>query len=112
VYTLVGNRYQRCAANLRGHYPIAPMGIELGIWQGRVGNQVLPWLRAWDAAGNLLLSADERAEQEKQRAEQEKQRAEQEKQRAEQEKQKRERLEAFLRSQGFDPDHLPDASVD
>jgi Uma2 family endonuclease len=129
VYELIANRYQRCSPNERGHYAIAPLGVELGIWQGRVGNQTLPWLRWWDNAGNLLLSGDERAEQEKQRAEQEKQRAEQEKQRAEQEKQRaeqekqraeqekqraeqekqrREQLETFLRSQGFDPNHLPD----
>jgi Uma2 family endonuclease len=121
VYELIGNRYQQCSPNERGHYPIASLGVELGIWQGRFGNQTLPWLRWWDSAGQLLLSSDERAEQEKQRAEQEKQRAdeeglraEQEKQRAdeeglraEQEKQRREQLEDFLRSQGFDPDHLP-----
>ncbi len=38
------------------------MGVELEIWQGKVGNQVLPWLRWWDAAGNLLLTGDERAD--------------------------------------------------
>jgi Uma2 family endonuclease len=50
----------------------------------------------------------QRAEQEHQRAEQEHQRAEQERQRAEQERQRREQLEAYLRSQGIDPDQLPD----
>ena len=34
VYELVNGRYQRIAANQRGHYPITPMGVELGIWQG------------------------------------------------------------------------------
>jgi Uma2 family endonuclease len=97
VYELVGNRYQICSPNDRGHYPIAPLGVELGIWQGEYLNQVLPWLRWWDRDGNLLLSGEERAEQEKQRAEQEKQRAEQEKQRAE-------RLAAKLRELGVDPD--------
>jgi flagellar biosynthesis GTPase FlhF len=135
VYELIANRYQQCSPNERGHYPIGSLGVELGIWQGQFVNQTLPWLRWWDSAGQLLLSGDERAEQEKQRAdeemlraEQEKQRAEQEKQRAEQErqraeqekqradeemlraeqeKQRREQLESFLRSQGFDPNHLP-----
>lgn len=114
VYELAQTRYQLCQANERGHYPIPPLGVELGIWQGEVDNQNLPWLRWWDSDGNLLLSAEERATQqrlraewEKQSAEQERQRAEQERQRAEQERQRREQLEAFLRSQGFDPDCLP-----
>ncbi|WP_404785016.1 Uma2 family endonuclease [Altericista sp. CCNU0014] len=121
VYHLQDDTYQPIAANERGHYPIPPLGIELGIWQGRYQNAELAWLRCWDGSGNLLLHGEEqaiqerqraeqerqRAEQEQQRAEQEQQRAEQEWQRAEQERQQRERLEMFLRSQGFDPDKLP-----
>jgi Uma2 family endonuclease len=101
LYELVGSRYSLVLANERGHYPISSMGVELGILQQQEGDDIVPWLRWWDMQGNLLLTGEERAEQEKQRAEQEKQRAEQEKQRAE-------RLEAFLRSQGFDPDNLPE----
>ncbi|BAZ87927.1 Uma2 family endonuclease [Dolichospermum compactum] len=68
VYELVGGQYQLLPANERGHYPIAPMGVELGLWQGEYQNAELPWLRWWDLQGNLLLSGDERAEQETQRA--------------------------------------------
>jgi Uma2 family endonuclease len=68
VYELVATRYQKIESNARGHYPIPPLGVELGIWQGREWNQTLPWLRWWDSEGNLLLTGDERAEQEKQRA--------------------------------------------
>jgi Uma2 family endonuclease len=97
VYELRGDRYQLCEANARGHYPIAPLGVELGIWQGQYLNQTLPWLRWWDSLGNLLLSGDERAKQERERAEQERERAEQERERAEQEReraeQERERAE-------------------
>jgi regulator of protease activity HflC (stomatin/prohibitin superfamily) len=50
----------------------------------------------------------QRAEQESQRAEQESQRAKQESQRAEQERQQKERLAAYLRSQGIDPNNLPE----
>lgn len=75
VYELIATRYQRLSPNQRGHYPIAPMGVELGIWRGEQFNQTLPWLRWWDSRGNLLPTAEQRAEQEKQRAEQEKQRA-------------------------------------
>jgi Uma2 family endonuclease len=104
VYELVANRYRKMKPNQRGHYPIPPLGVELGIWQGWDANQNLPWLRWWDLEGNLLLSGDERAEQEKQRAEQEKQRAEQEKQRAEQEKQRADRLAEQLRAMGIEPE--------
>ncbi|MBE9114839.1 Uma2 family endonuclease [Lusitaniella coriacea LEGE 07157] len=46
----------------RGHFPITPLGVELGIWQGQYQNVALPWLRWWDNRGNLLLTGDERAE--------------------------------------------------
>ena len=82
VYLLVGGRYQQLTPNERGHYPIEPMGVELGLWQGSYQNQTQLWLRWWDEQGNLLLIGDERAELEQARAEQERQRAEQEQQRA------------------------------
>jgi Uma2 family endonuclease len=67
IYHLVNGRYSLLPANDRGHYPIEPLGVELGIWQGRYKNADLPWLRWWDSHGNLLLTGEERAE----RAEQE-----------------------------------------
>ncbi|MEQ9000884.1 MAG: Uma2 family endonuclease [Coleofasciculus sp. B1-GNL1-01] len=69
VYHLVEGRYRLLPANDRGHYLIEPLGVELGIWQGRYKNVELPWLRWWDSQGNLLLTGEERAEQERQRAE-------------------------------------------
>jgi Uma2 family endonuclease len=118
VYELVGNRYHQSIPNQRGHYPVPGLGVELGIWQGEYFNQVLPWLRWWDAEGNLLLAGDERAELEKHRAEMEKHRADQEKLRAdqerkraemanqqtEQEKHRAEQLAAKLRELGVDPE--------
>jgi Uma2 family endonuclease len=65
VYHLIDNTYQILQPNERGHYPITPMGVELGIWQGRYQNAELPWLRWWDAQGNLLLTGEERAEVER-----------------------------------------------
>jgi hypothetical protein len=69
VYHLLNGRYSLLPTNERGHYPIPPLGVELGIWQGRYNNVELPWLRWWDSEGNLLLTGEERAEQERQRAE-------------------------------------------
>jgi len=62
VYEFIGGQYQLLAANERGHYPIAPLGVELGIWHGEYQNAELPWLRWWDLQGNLLLTGDERAD--------------------------------------------------
>jgi Uma2 family endonuclease len=104
VYHWVDGSYQRLASNERGHYPIAPFGVELGVWQGSYQNQPGLWLRWWDLQGDLLLIGTERAEQERQRAEQEHESAEQERQRAEQERQRADRLAQRLRELGIDPD--------
>jgi Uma2 family endonuclease len=69
VYRFVANQFELLTANERGHYAIGVLGVELGIWQGRYQNLELPWLRWWDAEGNLLLTGAERAEREYQRAE-------------------------------------------
>jgi Uma2 family endonuclease len=99
VYHLVENHYELIPANERGHYPIPQMGVELGIWQGRYNNMELPWLRWWDNQGNLLLTGEERAEQQQQRAE----RAESE---LEQQRQRAERLAELLRAQGINPEEV------
>jgi Uma2 family endonuclease len=111
MYHLVEDRFRRMPANAQGRFPIATLGVELGVWRGKYGDYDNPWMRWWDAQGNLLLTGKERtalaleqANLERQRAEHEKQRAEQEKQRAEQEKQRAEALAEKLRSLGVDPE--------
>lgn len=61
VWELKGRRYRRMQPNERGHFPIEELGVELGIWQGPYRNMELPWLRWWDANGNLLPTSEERA---------------------------------------------------
>ncbi len=68
VYNWVNGRYQKLTANERGHYSIARLDIELGLWQGRYQNQTMLWLRWWDKDGNLLLTGAERAALEQERA--------------------------------------------
>ena len=111
VYILLGGKYELIEANGRGHYPVPPLGVELGIWSGRYQNMELPWLRWWDSEGNLLMTSSEKLEtteslltQERLKAEQERQRAEQERQRAEQERQRAEKLAEKLRAMGIDPE--------
>lgn len=103
VYRLVNTRYQKMTPNERGHYPIEPMEVELGLWSGTYQNQTQKWLRWWDNQGNLLLIGQEEAE--KERAENEKERAEKEK-----ERQKREQLVAKLRS--LSPEQLEAIGID
>ena len=84
------------------------------MWQGEFERKRYErWLRWCDREGNLLLTGDEQAGQERQqvmrerqRVEQERQRAEQAEQQAAQERQRAERLAELLRSQGINPDEL------
>jgi Uma2 family endonuclease len=118
VYHLVEGVFEPLSENERGHYPIHPLGVELGIWRGRYQAMELPWLRWWDAEGHLLLTGAERAEQERRekeeaqrQTEQERQQkeeaqrqTEQERQQKEEAQQKVERLAARLRALGVEPE--------
>jgi Uma2 family endonuclease len=65
VYHLIDTTYQRMTPNQRGHYEIAPMQVELGVWQGPFLNHpVQPWLRWWSLTGELLLTGREQVAQE------------------------------------------------
>ncbi len=106
MYELVGASYQRMLPNVRGHYPIEPMGIEIGVWQGSYQNQTQSWLRWWDLEGNLLLTGTERATLAELRAESAELRAKSAELRAESAEQKAARLAEQLRSMGIDPNLL------
>lgn len=91
VHELQGSRYR-----LLDNYWMEQIELGLTLWEGTFEGKHYTWLRWCDGNGNLLLTGDERAEQEHQRAEQERQRAEQERQRAS-------RLAELLRARGIDP---------
>jgi Uma2 family endonuclease len=61
MYHLVEDRFQRMPANAQGRFPIASLGVELGIWQGKFADYELGWMRWWDAQGNLLLTGEEKS---------------------------------------------------
>jgi len=105
MFVMQGARFARMEPNANDRYAMPLVaGIELGLWSGKFRGIEASWPRWWDAQGNLLLTMEERIEQERQRAEQERQRAEQERQRAEQERQRAEHLAARLRALGQDPE--------
>ncbi|MEG3989210.1 Uma2 family endonuclease [Microcoleus sp. S28C3] len=90
VYRLISGKYELQEPDADDRYSIESMGLFLGVWEGEKSQRRGYWLRWWDENGNLLLWGAERVEQEQQRAEIQQQRAD--------------RLAAYLRSQGIDPD--------
>ncbi|NJK29995.1 MAG: Uma2 family endonuclease [Acaryochloris sp. SU_5_25] len=88
VYKLIKGEYQ---LQIGEPYWMPEVGLGIGREQTRFGNIPQEQLAWFDSRGKRYLSE-----------------AEAERQQKEAEQQRREQLEAFLRSQGIDPDHLPD----
>lgn len=87
VFELHGNQYTELSEPW-----MEQIDLGLTLWQGEFEGKQYEWLRWCDRAGNVLLTGDERAEQERQRADRAQQRADQ--------------LAELLRSQGIDPDQF------
>ncbi|MEM7532439.1 MAG: Uma2 family endonuclease [Chloroflexota bacterium] len=103
LYQWVNGQFRLVPQNSRGHYPIATMDIELGIWHGEYLNDTANWLRIWDSNGNLLLTGEERAEAERHERELADQRAAAERHERELADQEITRLQALLREHGISP---------
>lgn len=84
-YQLENGRYELQQPDENGRYWLDSMSLFLGTWQGTKEARTGYWLRWWDQAGNVLPWAVELIEQERQQ---------------------KERLIAFLQSQGIDPNDL------
>ena len=59
VYQLVAGRYQQLTPDAQGHLYMEHLDLALGIWHGKYMNMTLPWLRWWDAKGQLVLLPEE-----------------------------------------------------
>lgn len=94
-YLLENGRYELKQPDENGRHWIEGCSLFLGTWQGEKEGRNGYWLRWWDRDGNLLAWAVEKIEQERERAEQE--------------RLQKEKLMAYLQSQGLDPNNLPDA---
>ncbi|MBI4851336.1 MAG: Uma2 family endonuclease [Acidobacteria bacterium] len=86
VYRLNGNAYQLYSYETEDLLP----NLRVTLWQGEFENKDDVWLRWTDSKGNLILTGDELAEQQRQEKEQERQAKERERQEKEQERQAKE----------------------
>lgn len=91
AFRLVGGEYESIKVGEEGLL-IPPLGLRLGLWQGRFENIERLWLRWLTASGELILTPSEEAEVAQARVIQVEQRAE--------------RLAAKLRELNIDPDEL------
>ncbi|MDF5734089.1 MAG: Uma2 family endonuclease [Rhizonema sp. PD38] len=105
VFILVATRYQELSLPEQKLW-LEDVGLGLGLWQGSYQETQGLWLRCYDADGNWIPTADERAQQERQQRELAEQKVFQERQRAEFERHRAERLAARLRELNVDPDQL------
>ncbi len=98
AFKISGMHYEAIALP-ENRFWLEELGLGLGLWQGAYQGTSGLWLRWYDKSGWLLTLA-EKATSDREIAKFERQRAEAEKQRAD-------KLAAYLRSQGIDPDNLP-----
>lgn len=66
-----GKYYQDLSKDERGWLWCEALGLWLGPWQGTILRETAPWLRFYNAEGDLILLADEQERQRAERAEQE-----------------------------------------
>ena len=119
VYKLIDGEYQQ---QIGEPYWMPEVGLGIGRSRqivGGIDREVLAW---YDEGHNVyplpetamhqmreqLREQRQRAESERQRAEAQQRQAQVERQRAESERERAERLAEYLRSQGIDPDNLPE----
>jgi Uma2 family endonuclease len=76
AFQLVGGAYQPRKPGTSGRFWSEKMGLDLGLWQGRIEEEDTIWIRLFDREGRMIPTGEERAEAEHRRAEAERQRAE------------------------------------
>ena len=119
LYHLEDGHYRPVSANADGRYPVPPMGVELGLWEGLFHSVTAPWLRAWDAATRKMLTIPEEwtddleaglegtrelLDEQVAETEKERNRADESAKRADESARRAEQLAAKLRALGIDPE--------
>ena len=94
VYSLKARRYVETTNNW-----LEEIGLGVTLWTGKFEDKQGSWLRWCDQNGNVLLTGDERAQQEKQRTQSAEERAQSAEERAQ-------LLAERLKALGVDPDSI------
>jgi Putative restriction endonuclease len=106
LYRLHNGKYELERPDENGRHWLPEIDLYLGTWTGTKTDRNGYWLRWWHQSSAILPWAVEQIEAERQRAEQESLRAEQEAQRADREREEKEKLIAYLRAKGLDPNDI------
>jgi Uma2 family endonuclease len=85
VFELSGGRFRPVRPNERGHFPIPPLEVEIGLQRATFAGLTFAWVRFFDNEGRLLPTQGERANDEAKRADDEAKRADDEAKRADDE---------------------------
>ncbi len=99
LYRLQNGKYELEQPDENGRHWLPEIDLYLGIWTGTKTDRNGYWLRWWNQSAAILPWAVEQIEAERQRAEQESQRADRE-------REEKEKLIAYLRAKGLDPNDL------
>ena len=96
-WNLSGRRkYDEINPNDRGWLWCESLGLYLGTWNGELMKEDAPWLRFYDAEGNLVLLPEELAVQEQERADTAESERDRERQQKELERERADRAESNL----------------
>lgn len=67
-YRLTGDMYQPMRPDERGRFRSEVLGLDFGLWNGRVQEETADWVRLFELDGSLVPTSAEQAEAERQRA--------------------------------------------
>ena len=98
-YRLRNGKYKLEQPDENGRHWLPEIDLYLGTWNGSKTDRHGYWLRWWNQSSTILPWAVEKIEAERQRAEQESQRADRE-------RDQKEKLIAYLRDRGIDPNDI------
>ena len=54
-------RYRAAEQKGSGRYEVPGLGLELGVWEGKIHGTEAPWLRWFEPDGGVVMTGDERA---------------------------------------------------
>lgn len=70
AFRLAGDEYQPVLPGAGGRFWSEKMGLEIGLWKGKIEDEDATWIRLFDRDGRMIPSKEEIAEAERRRADQ------------------------------------------